>query len=513
MNFRDDEEDSQPTALQAQRAADLWELAQFVEEHPEDSQERWRLAKKMYLSWEYRHALEHLLVLKNEWPARLNVIRYLAATYYRLGRYDEAATELEAALQRWPEDIALREQLARVKEIAGDRKGASQVWAEIAALSPSHPSAESSIRRLHTPRANTPKEDLGIGDSDSGVNLKMGLICAQCGAQNSEEEVRCWQCNEPLSQLSAPQIRRSQRMGPVAMGPSIETLVTLTGLVGLLFACFCVYLSVKLMLGDRSTGDRFGYQNLWDLYQHGLGRTRLALGATLYLGWPFALWSAISLFNVPLRIPPAFVTLTAFAAAGLAYLCTWLPQNSLWLFVVLPPAGTALVIFGAFQLSPRKALTVWGTHLSIMALLIPITILVAERLQFGEFYNPVTELRQVLAFARDEKNPNTPSGRVTIEDAEVPLAQKFKWASTGSAWLDTRAGETFFTVSSNKPGGLILEIKGNNQTLAYEDVRSDVWTYSFLVRPNEVYEVFVRGPKGVTATLDIGGLMPCTPVP
>lgn len=513
MRFQDDdEEDGQATALRAQRSADLWELAQYVEEHPDDLSERWRLAKKMYLSWEYRHALDHLLVLKNEWPNRLNVIRYLAATYYRLGRYDDASSELVNALQRWPEDVGLREQLARVKEIAGDRKGASEVWEEIAAISPQHPTAESSIRRLHAPQTNTSKEDLGIGDSDSGVDLKMGIICSQCGAQNSNEESRCWQCNEPLTHLSPPPHRRSLRPGsPVAMGPSIETLVALTGFVGLLFAGFCVYLSILLMMGDRSAADRFGYQTLWDLYQHGMGRTRLTLGAALYLGWPFALWSAINFYRAPLRIPPAFVTLTAFAAAGLAFLCTWLPEKSLWLFVVLPPAATALLIIGAFQLPTRQALAVWATHLGIMAVLVPLTILVSERLQFGAFYNPITEMSRVAAFARLERNAT--SGSMTLEDAEVPIMRRLRWVSTGSAWLDARAGETFFTVSSPRNAELILEIKDSTGTRLYEDVRSDVWTTTFPVAPNEVYEVYVRGPAGASATLEIGGLMHCAEVP
>lgn len=516
MKFQDDDEDEdgQATALRAQRSADLWELAQYVEEHPEDLAERWRLAKKMYLSWEYRHALEHLAVLKNEWPTRLNVIRYLAATYYRLGRYDDASAELVSALQRWPEDVGLREQLARVKEIAGDRKGASEVWEEIAAISPAHPTAESSIRRLHAPQKNTSKEDLGIGDSDSGVDLKMGIICGQCGAQNSNEESRCWQCNEPLTHLSPPPSRRSLRPGsPVAMGPSIETLVAMTGFVGLLFAGFCVYLSILLMLGDRSTADRFGYQTLWDLYQHGMGRTRLTLGATLYLGWPFALWSAINFFRVPLRIPPAFVTLTAFAAAGLAFLCTWLPANSLWLFVVLPPGGTALLIFGAYQLAPRQAAAVWATHLAIMALLVPLSILISERIQFGAFYNPVTELSRVLAFASAEGNAATGSGRLTLEDEEVPIMRRLRWTSTGSAWLDARAGETTFSVSSARNGELILEIKDSTGTRLYEDVRNELWSTTFPVAPDEVYEVYVRGPAGAKATLEIGGLMRCTEVP
>ncbi len=70
--------------------SDVWELAAYVEDHPGDHQQRWRLAKKLYAEREYLLALENLQVLNKEWTPKLNVQRYLAATYYRLGRYTEA---------------------------------------------------------------------------------------------------------------------------------------------------------------------------------------------------------------------------------------------------------------------------------------------------------------------------------------------------------------------------------------------------------------------------------------
>ena len=102
--------------------AEMWELARYVEAHPEDHEQRWCLAKKLYVSWEYRLALEHLQVLRNDSELRLNVMRYLAATYYRLGRYSDAAHELRTAVDVWPDEIAPREQLARVLESAGENE-------------------------------------------------------------------------------------------------------------------------------------------------------------------------------------------------------------------------------------------------------------------------------------------------------------------------------------------------------------------------------------------------------
>ncbi|HNY22156.1 MAG TPA: tetratricopeptide repeat protein, partial [Treponemataceae bacterium] len=42
--------------------------------------------------------------------------RYLAATYYRLGKNEEALEELRDALKRWPDELSLKEQMTRVLE-------------------------------------------------------------------------------------------------------------------------------------------------------------------------------------------------------------------------------------------------------------------------------------------------------------------------------------------------------------------------------------------------------------
>ncbi len=87
---------------------EIWDIQRYVEAHPEDSEQCWHLAKKLYMAWEYRLALDHLQVSQNDWSHRLNVRRYLSASYYRLGRDDEAATELNAAIIEWPDEIGLR---------------------------------------------------------------------------------------------------------------------------------------------------------------------------------------------------------------------------------------------------------------------------------------------------------------------------------------------------------------------------------------------------------------------
>jgi len=106
--------------------AELWDIAHDVEAHPDDYEKRWKLAKKLYAAWEYRLALEHLLILKNEWNSKANVLRYLGATYYRLGRYDESTKELYDAIKLWPEEVGLYEQLARAHVKGADHIGQVQ---------------------------------------------------------------------------------------------------------------------------------------------------------------------------------------------------------------------------------------------------------------------------------------------------------------------------------------------------------------------------------------------------
>lgn len=138
--------------------ADTWDIARYVEANPDDHEQRWRLAKKLYTAWEYRLALEHLQILKNEGPRRINILRYLGATYYRLGRYDESVKELEEAIAIWPEEIGLYEQLARVLEIAGDHLKAAEMWDKTLEIDPHHPMAGHAADRLRSNAAAAGKK-------------------------------------------------------------------------------------------------------------------------------------------------------------------------------------------------------------------------------------------------------------------------------------------------------------------------------------------------------------------
>jgi len=489
-------------------SSDIWELARFIEDHPGDHERRWQLAKKMYMAWEYRHALEHLQVLRNEWDDRQNVARYLAATYYRLGRYAEAIEELEAAIARWPQEIGLREQLARVLEVAGKRQEASNIWQAVAGIQPDHPTANSAIRRLRAEPKADPHEDLGLTDSDSGIDLTVGIVCRECGAQNSADEQRCWQCNAPISQQTST-IRRLPRRqdAAVSSGPSIETVVTLLGVAGVTIAGVCVYLSIMLMMDDRTATGNYGFRTVWELYQHGLGRTRLTMGAALYIGWPMALWAGMRVTRSALKVPPAFITLSGVALAGLAYLCTWLPANSLPLAFFLPLALSAAIVIGALGLTARQALGVWLVQAALVTALVPAAITLAERIQLGRFYNPITEIPRVISYMSG-RSPVTDTGVYAIPGSVLPVRQKVRWISTGSEWLDDRGGRTFFKVISNSPPPEVrFEIEDPTGTRHYQNVAGDEWTTEYLIEPGVPYEILVFGADGLAVSLECSGLL------
>ncbi len=265
--------------------ADVWDIARYVEIHPNDYAQRWRLAKKLYMACEYRAALEHLQILKKEWTPKVSVARYLAATQFRLGRYDEATTSLQESIDMWPEELALYEQWARVLEAAGRREEAGEIWEQVKKLNPNHPFAERAMRRLWDQPARSPEQDLNLGDSDSGITLHSGWICRNCGAQNSREFDRCWQCHASKTGIPTPTpTPRPARRSLPEPKPRPWALTGGFAIVALL--SIGVYLTVMYLpmvrLGPRGLSIEDGLST-------GLIITRMVAGAVLLIVWPLAL--------------------------------------------------------------------------------------------------------------------------------------------------------------------------------------------------------------------------------
>ena len=176
--------------------ADVDEIRAYLESHPDDHKQRWRLAKKLYNAWDYRSALEQLERLREVWPDQLPVSRYLAATYYRLGKYDEAAGVLLEGIAAHPGDASLLEQLAKVHEGAGHTDKAATVWTQVMELKPSR-AAEEALERLGM--ATGTIASTMYGATYAGEAPERGddtlLICPHCGAGNDVFSHRCSRCH------------------------------------------------------------------------------------------------------------------------------------------------------------------------------------------------------------------------------------------------------------------------------------------------------------------------------
>jgi hypothetical protein len=486
---------------------ELWDLVKQVEDAPDDYELRWRLAKKLYTAWEYRLALEHLQVLKKDWHRRLNVLRYLSATYYRLGRYDEAIEELQGAIESWPKELGIREQLARVYEIAGRNEEAAEVWEEVRKLDPNHPIAEGSIERLKSKRETSPTQDLRLSDSDSGIDLSPGQVCPNCGAQNSDEFDRCWQCHASLypsrpESAATPQPHR--KSSPLLSPETISLLAGFT-VVGLL--SISIYLSLRMLLVQNGTEAPATILTLGSLYVHALGVTRVAVGVVLLVAWPVALWSALSLMKIDVPVPASHVNLSGMFLAALTYVASWLPGTMVMLAVVLPVALSLIIIAGMYRLGLTRALAVWAVQLVLVTVAGLGAFTISERIQLDVFFNPFTDIPALISYAHEEGTVEEP-GVYTLPESAVPITKVVRWHSTGSHWLDRRAGDIEFTVfAEDDNAGLKFEIRDDTGTRLFEYVKGRKWSTRFPMEVNKPYVVEVTGPDTTPAKLVVTGLL------
>lgn len=483
--------------------AEIWDIARYVEANPEDHDQRWRLVKKLYSAWEYRLALEHLQVLKEAGVNRLNVLRYLGATYYRLGRYDEAVSELEQAIATWPNEVGLREQLARVLEVAGNRERAAEAWAEISEIDPQHPIAGSAVRRLSKRADDTPVRDLQIEDSDSGIDLRPGRVCPNCGAQNSEEFDRCWQCHASL--VGPNDSGRIPVRAPA--GPLVSEEWLLLGLGGgaVVALALGVFMALRLVFVEAEPGVLIA--SVWDVWQYRVAGLRVALGAVALVAWPLALWAALYCVRPPHVVPPSLVNFSAVATVAVAYLGTWLQRDLIFLAPVLPLATSLALILGFFRLGAVRAFLVWGLHLGILVAVFYGALIVIERVRLGEYFNPITEMRALVAYVgRDDAQEA--DGAHAFPEGRTPYRYQVRWGSTGSRWLDVAAGDVEFrVVNATRQPDLRFEISSTEGTLVFDDVEGEAHVRRYRVEPGTDYTVVVSGPVGVSVRVLTSGLL------
>lgn len=480
---------------------DVWDIAQYVEAHPDNHKQRWRLAKKLYMAWEYRLALEHLQVLKNEVGLKINVTRYLAATYFRLSRYDEAVRELEAAIEEWPDELGLAEQLARTLDVAGKKEAAADVWEKIAEREPNHPFAKRAVEHL--------RKTLGLQPAPSEAQhqplpLMPGGIaersCQHCGAMNNPEFARCWQCH---SSLQGQEEAQEELSSVAALIKESETspwaLVSNLAIVALL--ALGVFLTLRAFDAAQTvTAAAELPGNLFEFLSSALLMTKLILGLTALVTWPVLWWVSATFVGLD-KVHNEVLYRCGALLAGVTYAASWLPESVAYLVIVIPLVLSAALAFGAIGAPAKRAALLWAVQ-GVAMLLVVLTLL-AGRHGLGL----ITEFPAMLRFASSE-------GDSTIErEAWTPLDLRVHWESSGSDWLDENAAAISISIETgahSKP--MFLELRTGDETVVFREFNATSFNMEYSpIEPGKVYRLRLQGEEGIDTTVKLSGLLHVAP--
>ena len=487
--------------------ADVWEISRYVEANPDNYAQRWRLAKKLYLAWEYRLALEHLLILKNEWEDRANVSRYLAATYYRLTRYTDAVDELEATIEKWPDQIGLREQLAHTFEVLGKKESAADTWEEIAELNPEHAFAERTAQRLRGMSSNT-----GNGRT-SGTAASIGdampyppihsqaapqILCPKCGTPNKAGLQRCWRCQATLRSVSRPETVHVVR---VSSSGERDYQLLMCGIALVLTLVLGVYLTLRALF-PTETPDEVDAVAVaaYDFLTVHLSATRIVIGVILLLGWPIAVHCGVYLAGLQ-NISAGRINLLGALFASVAYLLSWLPPAWIPLSAIVFAAGSFALLAYAFRLRLRHIFLVWAVQ-GIIAILVPLTI-------FAAMHGSAALIELPLIF-REAQNEARGTQFTTM--GKTPLVVDLRWERLDSEWLTHEATDLAFTVEAGpRTARLFVELLDERTTHVFREIHGNHARFVFRpIEPEHDYQVIVRGVRedGVDVTLSLRATLP-----
>jgi len=478
--------------------SDIASLTEYVESHRDDYEQRWRLVKKLYTAGEYSLSVDHLEILRDEWDPQINVVRYLAATYYRLDRHSESIETLTAAVRVWPSEIGLREQLAQVLEVANRREEALKTWEKILELDPKHDRARQILERL--------KKDFGkpgkitfpsLDDVDFGIDLMPGgIACPSCETQNSAKSSRCWKCNAllPVEETEEPEVSEKP-----AVDMADWAFWQPAGIVGTFVLLLAgIYLTVRdLPFISGVEPNEVVIKTVTQLLSTELLVTHVAMGALLLVVWCVGLW-AILLFWGRNFISAFSIALTGAFSASLAYVISFGP---FYLIVVGFAAGvavTGLVVLFGF----KDGFKPWFFHTLLMIATGVLSFLALEGkdalLQF-----PMVSL---YAYAHD----TTPApGCYPLKTLLPTDAFKFHCESTGSTWLDQKAPKIFIELQFHGPSPeLTVEVKQMDRTIYYKHVQQTTpFVFDCKVVPGSPCTLSITGENSPKVDVTAYGVM------
>lgn len=484
--------------------SNIWDIADHVEKHPDDYDQRWRLVKKLYSAWEYDQALEHLLLLKKEWEPRVNLSRYLAAVFYRLGRHEEAARELEEALERWPGEQGLREQLTRVYEAAGETAKARAAWEQLIETCPDHPLAKKALSRLDKKEKKQAKSAAGQNALKAAF-FTASTACPHCGASNVDGTARCWNCGWALGEDPLEDLGPGGGGGQAVMlSPETVGMVGVGAVVVLLLLGGFLTLRMAGAFGPPEETDVI--HTLGELYTRQIVFSRAVTGGAVLLFWVAAMHIALRLVGQAKSIPAMLVNLTALLMGSLAYTASFLPQPMTVLALLLPMLLSLVIILSTFRLEPGRALAAWAVQFLMVLVFAGAVFTFSESYRLGEPLNIFREIRAVAAFASGQGGEGETAGTLLPEN-KAPMRQRMVFRSTGSAWLDRRAGPVLFTVLANdEKNNLRFQINDDKGAQVFDYMEGRLHRRIFEVVPEKEYTVMVNGDPGTPAQVVVEGL-------
>jgi len=471
--------------------ATIQDLTDWVDLHPDDHEQRWWLAKKLYKNSDYEAALEHLLVLRSRWKPKLNVVRYLAATHYRLGKYPEAIAELENAVENWPEEIPVREQLARVLEVAGRKEGAATVWREVLKLKPGHTMAEQALARL--PRMTPPPtETPPLRDADFGIGFGTGRTCEKCGALNTEERETCWKCDAPLYVSDAEPIKPQEEEPPPPEEEEAEgyDIIAVWNTVGTVCIVVMLALGAFLSLRQLSAGYQTHVpQTAQEFWSTDLLATRFCVGLGLLIGWPIALWVGLLVGRVAVdSLKPVIVSGVLFAT--LSYAALSLPLGYVGVALVVLLALSLGPVMLLFHLDFARSLAVWA----VQCVLVGAIMLCVYGAMEGTL--AVHELPAVLRYARSH-DAEPDAGAYPLPPIRLPAQVDIRWQPTGSVWLDERAGEAeFHFLNAETTKKVNVELVDEFGTVVHDEANTVPFRFQARIVPGWAYTLRLSGTEG-----------------
>ncbi len=469
--------------------SNVHDLQRYVKRHPDDRAQRWRLAKKLYMAGDFEEALSHLRVLRKNWPTKLNIARYLAATHYRMGNNTEAIRELEHSLESWPDEVPIRQQLARALEAAGLHSAATRAWQEILSRQPSHPFAREALNNLQHRPASRPEETARVPQA--------GRSCPSCGAENGDEFERCWQCHAVLatdaeSYSTEPPASTPFKAAPTSIDLQDHTPVTIAAIVVALVAigistyCFFDAWTVQHTPPAELTGGATVYTVL----ATGLFSLRLALGVVLAICCPIALWMTSFAVRIPM---PSLGTIVAvgIASASTALAVTWLPVSFLTYAPFLYAAGVFGLIVWLFSPRYARGSIIAAVQCAVAGVICAGT---AYQIEGPEF---VEEVPAILKYgAKHDSSSN--AGAHELPPSAVPAEYVIEFSTTDSTWLNEHGSLVRIEIGTDRP-----EKRMDIELFEYEESLEYYWadpaTIPFNARLGRPYRLVLDG-KDIPST-------------